>query len=80
MTSRSMVVPSAVGLLAVSAAMWALADSVDFDFPYIQLDHPAIQYDTQERTIPLRAFNGNSTRVRRHLSMTQIGLVTYRAC
>jgi len=41
MTSRSMVVPSAVGLLAVSAAMWALADLVDFDFPYIQLDHPA---------------------------------------
>ena len=41
MTSRSMVVPSTVGLLAVSAAMWALADLVDFDFPYIQLDHPA---------------------------------------
>ena len=53
MTSRSMVVPSAVGLLAISAAMWALADSVDFDFPYIQLDHPAIQYDTQTADDPI---------------------------
>ena len=47
MTSRSMVLPGAVGLLALSAAMWVLADSVDFDFPYIQLDHPAILYDAQ---------------------------------
>jgi len=53
MTSRSMVMPSAVGLLAISAAMWALADSVDFDFPYIQLDHPAIQYDTQTADDPI---------------------------
>ena len=53
MKSRPMVVPSAVGLLAVSAAMWALADSVDFDFPYIQLDHPAIQYDEQTTDDPI---------------------------
>jgi hypothetical protein len=53
MTSRSLVVPSAVGLLAVSAAMWALADSVDFDFPYIQLDHPAIQYDAPTTDDPI---------------------------
>jgi len=53
MTFRSMVVPSAVGFLAVSAAMWALADSVDFDFPYIQLDHPAIQYDAQTTDDPI---------------------------
>ena len=45
MTSRAMVVPRAVALLAVSAAMCALADLVDFDFQYIQPDHPAIQYD-----------------------------------
>jgi len=53
MTSRSMVVPSAVGLLTVSAAMWALADSGDFNFPYIQLDHPAIQYDAQTTDDPI---------------------------
>lgn len=53
MAPRSMVVPSVVGILAVSAAMWALADSVDFDFPYIQLDHPAIQYDAQTTDDPI---------------------------
>ncbi|MEO8052307.1 MAG: hypothetical protein ABI833_18005 [Acidobacteriota bacterium] len=58
MTSRSMVVPSAVGLLAVSAAMWALADSVDFDFPYIQLDHPAVQYDTETANDPIARLQG----------------------
>ena len=53
MTSRPMVVLGAVGLLAVSAATWAFADSVDFDFPYIQLDHPAIQYDAQTADDPI---------------------------
>lgn len=48
-----MVVPGAVGVLALSAAMWALADSVDFEFPYIQLDHPAIQYDEQTTDDPI---------------------------
>jgi hypothetical protein len=53
MTSRPMVVLGAVGLLAVSAATWAFADSVDFDFPYIQLDHPAIQYEAQMADDPI---------------------------
>lgn len=66
MKSRLMVVPSAVGLLTVSAAMWALADSVGFDFPYIQLDHPAIQYDEQTTDDPIATLqrqidNGETT-------------------
>ncbi len=53
MTFRAMVVPGAVGLLALSAAMWALADSGDFDFPYIQLDDPTIRYDAQTADDPI---------------------------
>ena len=50
---RRHIVPAAVGFLAVSVATWAVADSSDLDFPYIQLDHPAIQYDTQTADDPV---------------------------
>ncbi|MEO8051022.1 MAG: hypothetical protein ABI833_11450 [Acidobacteriota bacterium] len=53
MKFRSLVVPGAVVLLALSAAMWALADSVDLDFSYIQLDDPAIRYDAPTTDDPI---------------------------